>query len=40
VSDLLKDENDMDTDTLFNLVAGSVGEGLAVKFAAQPQSVR
>jgi hypothetical protein len=24
----------MDTDTLFNLVAGAVGEGLAVKFAA------
>ena len=33
VSDLLKDE-DIDTDTLFNLVAGAVGEGLAVKFAA------
>ena len=34
VSDLLQDENNIDTDTLFNLVAGSVGEGLAVKFAA------
>jgi hypothetical protein len=33
VSDLLKDE-DTDTDTLFNLVAGAVGEGLAVKFMA------
>ena len=33
VSDLLKDE-DIDTDTLFNLVAGAVGEGLAVKFMA------
>ena len=34
VSDLLDDEEDTDSDTLFNLVAGSVGEGLAVKFAA------
>jgi hypothetical protein len=34
VSDLLKNEDDMDTDTLFNLVAGAVGDGLAVKFAA------
>ena len=34
VSDLLKDEDDVDTDTLFNLTAGAVGEGLAVKFAA------
>jgi len=34
VSDLLDDEADTDTDTLFNLIAGSVGEGLAVKFAA------
>jgi hypothetical protein len=34
VSDLLKDEDSMDTDTQFNLVAGAVGEGLAVKFAA------
>lgn len=33
VSDLLKDE-DTDNDTLFNLVAGAVGEGLAVKFMA------
>jgi len=33
VSDLLKDD-DTDTDTLFNLVAGAVGEGLAVKFMA------
>lgn len=33
VSDLLNDE-DSDTDTLFNLVAGAVGEGLAVKFMA------
>jgi hypothetical protein len=32
VSDLLKDEANMDTDTQFNLVAGAVGEGLAVKF--------
>ena len=34
VSDLLNDEDNMDTDTQFNLVAGAVGEGLAVKFAA------
>ena len=34
VSDLLDDETGIDTDTLFNLVAGAVGEGLAVKFAA------
>lgn len=33
VSDLLNDE-DSDTDTQFNLVAGAVGEGLAVKFMA------
>ena len=33
VSDLLKDE-DVDYDTLYNLVAGAVGEGLAVKFMA------
>ena len=33
VSDLLKDE-DVDSDTLFNLVAGAVGDGLAVKFMA------
>jgi len=34
VSDLLNDESNVDTDTLFNLVAGAVGEGLAVKFMA------
>ena len=34
VSDLLKEESDVDSDTLFNLVAGAVGEGLAVKFMA------
>jgi hypothetical protein len=33
VSQLLEDE-DTDYDTLFNLVAGSVGEGLAIKFMA------
>ena len=33
VSDLLKDE-DCDTDTLHNLIAGAVGDGLAVKFMA------
>jgi hypothetical protein len=33
VSDLLKDE-DCDSDTLHNLVAGAVGDGLAVKFMA------
>jgi hypothetical protein len=33
VSDLLKDE-DCDVDTLHNLVAGAVGDGLAVKFMA------
>jgi hypothetical protein len=33
VSQLLDDES-VDTDTLFNLVAGAVGEGLAVKFMA------
>ena len=33
VSDLLNDE-DTDNDTMFNLVAGAVGEGLAVKFMA------
>jgi len=33
VSDLLKDEDD-DNDTLFSLVAGSVGDGLATKFMA------
>lgn len=34
VSDLLKDEDNIDSDTLFNLVSGAVGEGLAVKFMA------
>ena len=34
VSDLLNDEDNIDTDTLFNLVSGAVGEGLAVKFQA------
>ena len=34
VSDLLVDEENVDNDTLFNLVAGSVGDGLAVKFMA------
>jgi len=33
VSDLLKEE-DCDSDTLHNLVAGAVGDGLAVKFMA------
>jgi hypothetical protein len=33
VSDLLSDD-DMDNDTQFNLIAGTVGEGLAVKFTA------
>ncbi len=33
VSDLLNDD-DTDADTLYNLVAGAVGEGLAVKFMA------
>lgn len=34
VSDILNDEESVDVDTQFNLVAGCVGEGLAVKFAA------
>ena len=34
VSDLLKDEANIDDDTLFNLVAGAVGDGLATKFMA------
>ena len=34
VSDLLKDEDATDSDTLFNLVSGAVGDGLAVKFMA------
>jgi hypothetical protein len=33
VSELLG-EDDTDNDTLFNLIAGTIGEGLAVKFAA------
>ena len=33
VSQLLQ-EDDMDSDTLYNLVAGTVGEGLATKFVA------
>lgn len=33
VSDLLQDDS-VDTDTLFNLIAGSIGDGLAVKFMA------
>jgi hypothetical protein len=33
VSDLLKDD-DCDVDTLHNLIAGAVGDGLAVKFMA------
>jgi len=33
VSDLLIDD-DMDTDTQFNLISGAIGEGLAVKFTA------
>ena len=38
VSDLLKDE-DIDADTLFTLVAGAVGEGLAGKFMAHRKIV-
>jgi hypothetical protein len=34
VSELLSQEDTMDTDTLFTLVAGAVGEGLAAKFMA------
>jgi hypothetical protein len=34
VSQLLDQEHDMDNDTLFTLVAGAVGEGLATKFMA------
>ena len=33
VSDLLKDD-DCDSDTLHNLIAGAIGDGLAVKFMA------
>jgi hypothetical protein len=39
VSDLLKNENTMDDDTLFTLVAGAVGEGLAAKFKAHRKIV-
>jgi ATPase family associated with various cellular activities (AAA) len=34
VSELIDDEEDTDSDTLFNLIAGAVGDGLAVKFMA------
>ena len=34
VSDLLGDEDNIDNDTLFTLVAGAVGDGLATKFMA------
>ena len=34
VSDLITDDGVTDNDTLYNLVAGSVGEGLATKFMA------
>jgi hypothetical protein len=34
VSELLNDEDSVDQDTLFNLVSGAVGDGLAVKFMA------
>lgn len=34
VSDLLNDEENIDNDTLFNLVAGAVGDGLGTKFMA------
>ena len=34
VSDLLADEDNTDNDTLFTLVAGAVGDGLAAKFMA------
>ena len=34
VSELLADEAEADTDVLTNLIAGTVGEGLAVKFMA------
>lgn len=38
VSDLLKDES-IDNETLFTLVAGAVGEGLAAKFSAHRKFV-
>lgn len=34
VSDLLNDEEDTDVDTLHDLIAGAIGDGLAVKFMA------
>lgn len=34
VSDILSDEESIDNDTMFNLVAGAVGDGLATKFMA------
>ena len=34
VSDIMKNHDDTDNDTLFTLVAGCVGDGLASKFAA------
>ena len=34
VSDLLKNESEMDNDTVFTLTAGAVGDGLAAKFKA------
>jgi hypothetical protein len=39
VSDLLKNEDNTDYDTLFTLIAGSVGEGLAAKFMAHRKFV-
>lgn len=39
VSELLKNEATMDDDTLFTLVAGAVGEGLAAKFKAHRKIV-
>jgi hypothetical protein len=34
VSDMLADENSIDNDTLYTLVAGAIGDGLAAKFMA------
>jgi hypothetical protein len=39
VSELLKEEHSMDEQTLFTLVAGAVGEGLAAKFRAHRKYV-
>ena len=39
VSDLLKNEQAIDNDTLFTLVSGAVGEGLATKFQAHRKIV-